>query len=74
MCVLNEKGSLFVHVQMLTGNFLATSGDAWLNGLDIKKHQMEVRSQLGYCPQVCPSIALLRWLTSCTCVGHNLAE
>jgi ABC-type multidrug transport system ATPase subunit len=36
---------------MLTGKFLPSSGDAWLNGLSIKTHQVRVRSQLGYCPQ-----------------------
>ena len=36
---------------MLTGNFLPSSGDAWLYGLDIKTQQLEVRAKLGYCPQ-----------------------
>ena len=38
-------------MNILTGNFLASSGNAYLNGLDIKLHQREVRAQLGYCPQ-----------------------
>jgi len=36
---------------MLTGNFLPSSGNAWLYGLDIKTQQLEVRAKLGYCPQ-----------------------
>jgi ATP-binding cassette, subfamily A (ABC1), member 3 len=38
-------------MNMLTGNFLPSSGDAWLYGLDIKTQQLEVRAKLGYCPQ-----------------------
>jgi ABC-type multidrug transport system ATPase subunit len=38
-------------MNILTGNFLASSGNAWLNGLDIQNNQRAVRSQLGYCPQ-----------------------
>jgi ABC-type multidrug transport system ATPase subunit len=33
------------------GNFLPSAGDAWLDGLDIKTQQMEIRAKLGYCPQ-----------------------
>ena len=35
-------------MNMLTGNFLATSGEAYLDGLDVKTEQSEVRSRLGY--------------------------
>jgi len=38
-------------MNMLTGNFLPSSGNAWLYGLDIKTQQLEVRAKLGYCPQ-----------------------
>lgn len=38
-------------MNILTGNFLASSGDAYLTGLNIKTHQREVRAKLGYCPQ-----------------------
>ena len=36
---------------MLTGDVLPSSGEAYLNGLDILKHQDQVRRLLGYCPQ-----------------------
>ena len=36
---------------MLTGDVLPSSGEAYLNGLDIMKNQDEVRRLLGYCPQ-----------------------
>eukprot|EP01051_Picozoa_sp_SAG22_P020986 SAG22_NODE_4448_length_1267_cov_1.363870_1_plen_397_part_01 len=38
-------------MNMLTGKFLPTSGNAYLNGLDIRTNQLQIRSQLGYCPQ-----------------------
>ena len=36
---------------MLTGDVLPSLGEAYLNGLDILKHQDQVRRLLGYCPQ-----------------------
>jgi ABC-type multidrug transport system ATPase subunit len=46
-------------MNMLTGNFLASAGEAYLAGLDIKTHQREVRSKLGYCPQFDALLELL---------------
>eukprot|EP00457_Paulinella_chromatophora_P000142 gb/GEZN01000142.1/.p1 GENE.gb/GEZN01000142.1/~~gb/GEZN01000142.1/.p1 ORF type:complete len:1985 (+),score=306.96 gb/GEZN01000142.1/:58-6012(+) len=38
-------------MQMLTADQLPSSGTAYLNGLDIKTEQQEIRKQIGYCPQ-----------------------
>ena len=38
-------------LKMLTGEVLPSSGHAYMNGLDILKHQTEVRRLIGYCPQ-----------------------
>ena len=38
-------------LKMLTGEILPSSGEASMNGLDILKHQTEVRRLIGYCPQ-----------------------
>ncbi|TMW68212.1 hypothetical protein Poli38472_007884 [Pythium oligandrum] len=38
-------------MNMLTGNFLPTSGVGKLGGFDILSQQLEVRRLIGYCPQ-----------------------
>jgi ATP-binding cassette subfamily A (ABC1) protein 1 len=38
-------------MKMLTGDVLPTSGSATLGGFDILTQQIEVRRQIGYCPQ-----------------------
>jgi ABC-type multidrug transport system ATPase subunit len=38
-------------MKILTGELLATSGQAYLGGLDITEHQQRVRHLIGYCPQ-----------------------
>ncbi|OWY90701.1 ABC transporter [Phytophthora megakarya] len=38
-------------MKMLTGDVLPTSGTATLGGFDILTQQIEVRRQIGYCPQ-----------------------
>ncbi|CAK9086607.1 unnamed protein product [Durusdinium trenchii] len=38
-------------MKMLTGEELATSGEATLGGFDIKTQQNQVRRLIGYCPQ-----------------------
>ncbi|KAJ8535329.1 hypothetical protein ON010_g13409 [Phytophthora cinnamomi] len=38
-------------MKMLTGDVTPTSGTATLNGFDILTQQIEVRRQIGYCPQ-----------------------
>ncbi|TYZ68996.1 hypothetical protein PybrP1_010597 [[Pythium] brassicae (nom. inval.)] len=38
-------------MKMLTGDVLPTSGGATLSGFDILTQQIEVRRQIGYCPQ-----------------------
>ncbi|XP_066289391.1 phospholipid-transporting ATPase ABCA3-like isoform X2 [Branchiostoma lanceolatum] len=46
---------------MLTGDLSATTGTAFLDGLNIQTHQREVRQRMGYCPQF---DALLERLTA----------
>lgn len=37
--------------KMLTGEVLATAGNAWLNGNDIVRNINKVQQKMGYCPQ-----------------------
>ncbi|KUF75756.1 ABC transporter A family member 1 [Phytophthora nicotianae] len=46
-------------MKMLTGDIVPTSGNATLSGYDILTQQVEVRRQIGYCPQFDALIDLL---------------
>ncbi|KAG7378543.1 hypothetical protein PHYPSEUDO_009936 [Phytophthora pseudosyringae] len=46
-------------MKMLTGDIVPTSGNATLSGFDILTQQVEVRRQIGYCPQFDALIDLL---------------
>lgn len=46
-------------MKMLTGDIAPTSGSATLGGFDILSQQIEVRRQVGYCPQFDALIDLL---------------
>jgi ABC-type Na+ transport system ATPase subunit NatA len=46
-------------ISMLTGDLLATSGSAFICGLDIHRHPMKVRKHIGYCPQFDPLLSLM---------------
>ncbi|GAB9467021.1 hypothetical protein Gpo141_00004381 [Globisporangium polare] len=46
-------------MKMLTGDIVPTSGGATLGGFDILSQQIEVRRQVGYCPQFDALIDLL---------------
>ncbi|TYZ65804.1 hypothetical protein PybrP1_003442, partial [[Pythium] brassicae (nom. inval.)] len=46
-------------MKMLTGDVVPTSGGATLGGFDILSQQIEVRRQIGYCPQFDALIDLL---------------
>ncbi|KAG7395247.1 hypothetical protein PHYBOEH_004021 [Phytophthora boehmeriae] len=46
-------------LKMLTGDIVPTSGSATLSGFDIMTQQVEVRRQIGYCPQFDALIDLL---------------
>ncbi|KAF2894182.1 hypothetical protein ILUMI_11989 [Ignelater luminosus] len=37
--------------KMMTGDIKPSSGDAWINGLNLKSNMREVNKQIGYCPQ-----------------------
>ena len=38
-------------ISMLTGLLAPDSGNAWVNGLDIKSHLDTVQLYMGFCPQ-----------------------
>ncbi|KAJ3635396.1 hypothetical protein MTP99_008309 [Tenebrio molitor] len=42
------KTTLF---KMMTGNEQISYGEAWVNGIDIKREQKKVQKLIGYCPQ-----------------------
>ncbi|RLN06400.1 hypothetical protein BBJ28_00020925 [Nothophytophthora sp. Chile5] len=46
-------------MKMLTGDIVPTSGNATLSGFDILTQQVQVRRQIGYCPQFDALIDLL---------------
>ncbi|KAF2894183.1 hypothetical protein ILUMI_11990 [Ignelater luminosus] len=37
--------------KMMTGDIKPSSGDAWINGFNLKSDMREVNKQIGYCPQ-----------------------
>ncbi|KAJ0390976.1 hypothetical protein P43SY_011592 [Pythium insidiosum] len=47
-------------MKMLTGDIVPTSGGATLSGFDILTQQLEVRREIGYCPQF-DALIDLRW-------------
>ena len=46
-------------MSILTGDYLPTSGAAWIDGLDVVSQLQLVRQRLGYCPQQDPLLDLL---------------
>ncbi|XP_076997701.1 phospholipid-transporting ATPase ABCA3-like isoform X2 [Tamandua tetradactyla] len=38
-------------LSILTGNYLPTSGEAYVNRFDISKNMVQIRKTLGFCPQ-----------------------
>ena len=37
--------------KMLTGDEIISAGDAWINGISIKKRMDKIHKKIGYCPQ-----------------------
>jgi len=46
-------------MSVLTGDYLPSSGRAWIDGLDVVSDLRRVRQRLGYCPQQDPLLELL---------------
>jgi len=46
-------------LSILTGDYLPTAGQAWIDGHDIVADRKRVRDRMGYCPQVDPLLELM---------------
>jgi len=46
-------------MSILTGDFLPTSGEATVHGYDVIRQLVEVRREIGYCPQFDPLLDLM---------------
>ena len=46
-------------LSILTGDFLPSSGRAWISGHDVVQDKRRVHSRMGYCPQADPLLELM---------------